>query len=275
MNISETSANPIKKDIAICLSGGGLRATYFHLGVIEALRESKDAAGDSVLKSIKEIYAVSGGAITAAHLVKNWDKYTSEDTKTYESAKNELLQLSQRNIRTRVLHRWTLSTLFIIPRFWKCGLSDWLIREYDSLLEKKTFGDVYLTTENASLKPNIYILSTNIQTGELCSFSSTGFSVTRRHNQPPIEIQTQEIGLSYAVAASSAFPPLFPPVKLPKSIATKLNQALGSLPESNDYYLTDGGIFDNLGFEKLYNSYLLNNTNNINLILISNASSPF
>src|ERR1700754_3902754 len=56
-------------DITLCLSGGGLRATYFHLGVIWALRQK------GLLKKVKRVYAVSGGSIAAAHFALNWSKY--------------------------------------------------------------------------------------------------------------------------------------------------------------------------------------------------------
>jgi predicted acylesterase/phospholipase RssA len=54
----------------LALSGGGFRATLFHLGVIEHLRDA------SLLNGITEISSVSGGSIVAAHLVLNWQACT-------------------------------------------------------------------------------------------------------------------------------------------------------------------------------------------------------
>src|SRR5262249_50093080 len=50
--------DPDKSDVAVCLSGGGYRATVFHNGVLEALEE----AGAPVCA----LTSVSGGSISAA-----------------------------------------------------------------------------------------------------------------------------------------------------------------------------------------------------------------
>ncbi len=55
--------------IDLCLSGGGFRATYFHLGVVKLLRDAR------LLTSIERISAVSGGSIMAANLACQWDDY--------------------------------------------------------------------------------------------------------------------------------------------------------------------------------------------------------
>src|SRR4029450_42781 len=98
----------------LALSGGGFRATLFHLGVISYLYDvesawrtasakdgedwdtflKKIAAIPSVnggattrpdaLTGIKYITSVSGGSILAAHLVLNWEKYTDfKDTTNF------------------------------------------------------------------------------------------------------------------------------------------------------------------------------------------------
>jgi predicted acylesterase/phospholipase RssA len=54
--------------IGLSLSGGGFRATLHHLGLIRYLRDA------GVLAHVKDIAAVSGGSILAAHLVLNWDR---------------------------------------------------------------------------------------------------------------------------------------------------------------------------------------------------------
>ena len=48
--------------IALTLSGGGFRATLFHLGVVRFLYEAK------LLDKVTDICSVSGGSILAAHL---------------------------------------------------------------------------------------------------------------------------------------------------------------------------------------------------------------
>jgi Patatin-like phospholipase len=54
------SSMPKDINIALCLSGGGFRATLFHLGVLKRLDEL------GLLARVRMLSAVSGGAVTAA-----------------------------------------------------------------------------------------------------------------------------------------------------------------------------------------------------------------
>jgi len=63
-------ADPESIPIAIALSGGGFRATLFHLGVVRLLYDAKK------LNNVRYLGAVSGGSVLAAHLALRWDQYT-------------------------------------------------------------------------------------------------------------------------------------------------------------------------------------------------------
>ncbi len=52
--------------VGLCLSGGGYRATVFHLGVLWLLYEAR------LLSTAKRISSVSGGSITAGVLALKW-----------------------------------------------------------------------------------------------------------------------------------------------------------------------------------------------------------
>ena len=52
--------------LGLALSGGGLRATLFHLGVVRFLRDA------GLLGEVTHIVSVSGGSILGAHLALNW-----------------------------------------------------------------------------------------------------------------------------------------------------------------------------------------------------------
>src|ERR1700745_2636951 len=90
--------------IGIALSGGGFRATLFHLGVIEYLRHI------GRLKDIKTITSVSGGSILAAHLVLNWEKYNGTDEE-FEQARNEVLNFIQSDLRSYIIRRYPITLL--------------------------------------------------------------------------------------------------------------------------------------------------------------------
>src|SRR4051794_41894807 len=59
----------IMNRIGLALSGGGFRATLYHLGLVRFLRDA------GLLSQVTHITSVSGGSVFAAHLVLNWDLY--------------------------------------------------------------------------------------------------------------------------------------------------------------------------------------------------------
>jgi hypothetical protein len=74
--------------------------------------------------------------------------------------------------------------------------------------------------------------------------------------------------IAFAVAASSAFPPLFPPIEIS-------NQTLFCDKRMFPYshYLTDGGVYDNLGIDKL--SWFQNAKQELDLFIASDAQGNF
>lgn len=268
-------------NIALCLSGGGFRATLFHLGVIKALRDYgalstspgpsaaqstssdpsavspnlQDPAFRHAVFDVTELYAVSGGSILAAHMVANWESYVGTDTQ-FKTVEEELLAFSQLNLRDRILRRWILFRTFgliaewasripmfgsIVPR--RPGLYSrtyWLQREYDRLL-----GGRLLCQARKNLSPVCHILTTSFTTGELCSFTDDYFDIEAEQPEP-VRTSCGHLRLSLPVAASSAFPPMFPPIEL--------NDDMLANPNPPDHfekvYLSDGGVFDNLGIAK-------------------------
>lgn len=56
--------NPRTNRLGLALSGGGFRASLYHLGLVRWLRDG------GILPRITHITSVSGGSIFAAHLVR-------------------------------------------------------------------------------------------------------------------------------------------------------------------------------------------------------------
>jgi predicted acylesterase/phospholipase RssA len=195
------------------------------------------------LSGIEKIYSVSGGSIFAAHLVLNWAKYTGTNEQEAFAAAQEFVEKSRRDIRGRVVRRTVLSAIWFLPlillrpfpplrkkiRFSRIG---YLIAEYDHL-----FGDQRL--HNLPETPNLNMLTTSMISGDLCQFSRWGF----KHGDE--QFAGDEIKISFAVASSSAFPPLFPPAKLARKDFGASNKNFNP----THAYLTDGGVFDNSGYQ--------------------------
>jgi predicted acylesterase/phospholipase RssA len=255
--------NTEKPRIALCLSGGGLRATFFHLGVVRYLAET------GLLAHTTTICSVSGGSILAAHLVQRWREYTSS-LADFDRAANQLVRFGLFDLRGRIVRRWLLSIIIfpvrLLPkRLW--ARTEILRRYYDARL----FNGATLRTlqrHEGGAVPELHILATSLTTGGLCSFNDDGFWID--NGKQPKFIRSGLLPISLAVAASSAFPPLFPPVVLSRKT---LNASEEELPYDTEN-LTDGGVFDNLGLRKmhrLHESRLLD----VDLIISSDAGAGF
>lgn len=211
------------------------------------------------------ISAVSGGSILAAHLAVNWDKYNG-DQATFEAAADELIRFTTIDVRGRIVRRWLCGSLLLFPRIFR-----WLT--FDSLL-KKSYSTLY---RNATLKdlsgspshPEFHILATSLTTGGVCKFTAEGFVHFDWNDQERI-IRNSSLPLSIAVAASSAFPPLFPPIAVSREL---LNA------DSRDFdktqYLTDGGVFDNLGLHELSRIAKQKTGTNWQSLVVSDAGGNF
>src|SRR5215510_14415690 len=88
--------------IGLALSGGGFRASLYHLGLIRFLRDA------GILSRVTHVTAVSGGSVVAAHLLLNWDRYNGS-TAEFESAANEMLAFARMDVRNRILRRFPLA----------------------------------------------------------------------------------------------------------------------------------------------------------------------
>lgn len=274
-------------NLGIAFSGGGFRATLFHLGVVSFLRDAK------LLSQITHITSVSGGSILAAHLVLNWDKYTSDDDEQFNEAADEIIKFVRADIRGRIFRRAPMYFPFrLIPGMRYLGKTptDLLYKYYSKHLyniplengKKSEATLLNLGSPNISgvrKRPKLFLLTTNIIKGRLWSFAKDGiYNVdVKSENSENLGTANSYI-LSKAVAASSAFPGLFPPIALTEKEIGISKQVL----EDDPVYLSDGGVFDNLGIRKFHT--ILKSLNNesdtqgngeIGRIIISDASATF
>src|SRR2546429_1306630 len=127
------------KKLGLALSGGGFRASLYHLGLIRFLRDA------GILSQVTHITSVSGGSIMAAHLVLNWDRYNGSANE-FDAAASELLTFVQLDVRNRIIRRFPLSFPLRWPRRLLGRSNRRLTRtgllEYHS--EKSLYGDISL-----------------------------------------------------------------------------------------------------------------------------------
>jgi predicted acylesterase/phospholipase RssA len=198
------------KKIGLALSGGGFRASLYHLGLIRFLRDA------GLLSQVSHITSVSGGSIMAAHLVLHWDRYNGSPSE-FEAAAAELLSFVRLDVRNRIVRRFLLTLPLRWPRKLLGRSNRKLTRtgllEYH--YERYLYGDKSLF--ELPEKPQLHLLATNLSEGCLCSFNRDGLLMVRRQPNGTVRLDHTHIGLAtvaMAVAASSAFPGFFPPLEL-------------------------------------------------------------
>src|SRR6516162_5159423 len=253
------------KKIGLALSGGGFRATLFHLGLVRFLHDA------GLLRQVTHITSVSGGSIIAAHLALNWDLYTGS-AKDFDQAASKLLAFTRLDVRNRIVRRFPLGLLLRGPR-WLLGLSNRQVTR-TGLLEKQYEKNLYGDKSLFELpeRPQLHILATNLSEGCLCSFNRDGlWMMQEKAGRSQIErIRVGLMAAPMAVTASSAFPGFFPPLEL-------TGRDVGARGgEFGRQAYTDGGVFDNLGVRMFpWLTPLLKEEKELDGILVSDVGKPF
>ncbi len=244
--------------IALCLSGGGYRASLFHGGALRRLNEV------GLLSQVRTITSVSGGSITNALLAKHWPNFTGGRVFTnFAEFESDLRGFCARDTRTGSLTWERLD-----PRNWAALISDdhsatdLLAQQYeDHLVPKMTLGDTAIAKG-----PKFIFCASNLQTG--VSFEQ---SCDRIGDYQIGYAKVPEMRLSDAVAASSAFPIAFPPLILKfdpdRFSGGKLSDPALRRQLARRIALTDGGVYDNLGLEPVWKTH--------RVVLCSDGGKPF
>jgi predicted acylesterase/phospholipase RssA len=230
--------------LALCLSGGGFRAMFFHLGVVRLLQEV------GCLKRVTHVFSVSGGSVLAGHLSLNWSAYTSGRETAFQDLSDALVRFGRDDLRGRIVRRWVLLR----------SRASTLQRQYDAFFKGARLRELPPT-------PTFHFLTTSMTTGRLCAFTRDAFLVVHEDGHV-VSFPAEAQPVAQAVAASSAFPPLFPPLQLD---LPDLPRAQFPIAE----YLTDGGVFDNLGISRLHRLVSDATKAGFARIIVSDASALF
>jgi NTE family protein len=233
----DPDAKPTDAGMALCLSGGGYRAMVFHLGALIRLNEA------GLLKQLDRISSVSGGSITAAMLGLKWVKLKFNAKNVATKLMSEVVD-PIRALASTTIDRTAIGIGSLLPAV---SIGD----RVEAAYHKHLFGDA--TLQNLPESPRFVINATNVQSGVLWRFMRPYMRDYRVG-----EVRKPTVTLAKAVAASSAFPPFLSPVRLelrPNSFTPKSGLDLQREPFTSEVFLTDGGVYDNLGLETALKRY--------------------
>jgi NTE family protein len=238
----------VQPGIGLALSGGGFRATLFHLGSLWRLNEL------GYLPKLDRISSVSGGSITAGRLAVRWGQLTWDGPVATNFQAEIVTPL--RDFCTRNIDGPAIGEGALLP--WK-RVSDVVQAAYREHL----LGDS--TLQALPDHPQFVINATNFGTGVDFRFSKP-YAGDYRIGLIP----NPTFPLALAVAASSAFPPFLSPVVIDADPATFQYKDGADLYEQIAYrtrlFLTDGGVYDNLGLETVDKRF--------RTVLVSDAGAP-
>jgi NTE family protein len=237
----------LRPGIALALSGGGFRATLFHIGTFIRLNEL------GYLAKLDRVSAVSGGAIAAGMLACRWEAIKAAGFTAAELDRlvtQPLRAFCSRNIDARAIAEGTISP-------WS-SINDVLVREYDELFGRMRLADL-------PDHPRTIFNTTNLQTGRDFRISKAYMADYRVGR-----IDNPDLSVGKAVGASSAFPPVLSPCII-EVAPTSWQLVDGADLFDNPRYketlkLTDGGAYDNIGLEPI---------DTFSTILVSDAGAPF
>lgn len=249
--------------IGIALSGGGYRATAFHLGTLKKLQQM------GILSRVKIISTISGGSITGACYCARQGDFDS----FYEDLYNGL---QTKDVVKKILLSW-MGLRFLVFLLLFLGSGYFLFTSYAWLFPvaivllvlvllkfqfqlfpiSKRIEQIYneffykgVTLGWLPETPVLVIGSTNLQTAKPFSFSRTWMQdSTYQFMDDPVKFKAGPFPLARAVMASSCVPFAFTPVTIGKEFFEDESEANKVHP-----VLVDGGVYDNQGIHKIMQS---------------------
>lgn len=244
-------------EIGLALSGGGVRAAVFHLGVLCRLAE------EGLLESVAFVSTVSGGSLGTGLI------YTLSGNRWPTSAEylGSVLPEARRLLTNVGIQRDALFRLLLRP--WRLLSSGWANVLSESLARR--WGVRGLVSELPH-RPRWIINATSYESGKNWRFAPRrmGDYLTGHVFEPPVPVAD-------AMAASAGYPILigFLVLETKDYAWNRYREGSTSETEPSDpglrrLHLWDGGVYDNLGVEALFKPGRLRE--GCNFLVVSDAS---
>ena len=242
--------------VALALSGGGVRASVFHCGVLQRL------ALDGLLESTTFVSTVSGGSLVVGLILcQNGHRWPGSD---------EFLNAVLPSVRAR-LTTATLQWSYL----WRSVALPWRLargRAHVLAGQLEAQWRIHGSMQDVTETPRWIVNATCYETGRNWRFSRPrmGDYVTNYVLEPAMPIAD-------AIAASAAVPGLIGPLAIRSDEYDWHRYEQGELvPGSTPakrYALWDGGVYDNLGVEALFKPGG-GFRDGFDFLLVSDASAP-
>jgi len=246
-------------NIGISLSGGGLRAAVFHLGLLHRL------ARVGQLEEVRFLSTVSGGSLAIALIYAINDGTWPDSDKFIKDTLPKLRALLTTIHLQRSLYIRSAYKPWKVP-FARANLMAETIRDK---------WDVNLSLKDLPDTPRWFINSTCYETGK-----NWRFDKKRMGDYQFGYVINPDYDVADAIAASAALPILIGPFELNTTLYQwhkygphRGNDFIPSEPIMDQVHLWDGGIYENLGLESLY-KIGQGPREGIDYLIVSDAGAP-
>ena len=227
-----------KPGVALCLSGGGYRATMFHAGALWRLNDM------GWLPKLNRISSVSGGAVAAACLGANWNDLQFDGHGVDHNFENTVIAPLRALTRHTINWHVRVMTAPLIPGRTVANQLAYLLGHH--LLGEKRLADL-------PDEPRFDFNAASLQSGALWRFSKH-----RTKDWRVGVVPNPDLSLATVVAASAAYPPFLSPLRVrlrPKDFVSESGADLQRDPYTRSAVLTDGGVIDALGIEAVWKMF--------------------
>lgn len=238
--------------LALCLSGGGFRASLFHLGVLRRLWEL------GILGRVTTLSSVSGGSILAGFLADAMCRHGWTSLAEVTDWEHQIAG-SFRRFVSRDLCTWPILAHALWSWAFPGPRARAMVRRYQGRLSGRRLREI-------PESPRFVFCATDVAFGVSWVFTRARVGDYRAgYARTPASLP-----LAYAVAASACFPPVFGPMRVPippgefrrgkyrEADRARIMQRVA---------LSDGGVYDNLGLEPALRNH--------HTAIVSDAGAPF
>jgi NTE family protein len=248
--------------IALALSGGGIRAMVFHLGVLRLLAERH------LLERVLRLSTVSGGSLLVGLTLQEsdgcWPSSEGFLLTVYPRLREKLCQRNlQWGTARQLLNPWNFR--FILSRANLLALA--LVNEWN----------ISSKLSELPTTPEWSINGTTAENGKRFRFKRNGIGDYQLGYAAPGNFL-----LADAIAVSAAFPGGFGPLRISTKGFDWCKREWGAPPGTEKpidigyavLHLYDGGVYDNLGLEPFFDAGKGNAKHEDSVIIVSDAGAP-
>ena len=247
--VAESRVNPHSADdvlkrprIALALSGGGFRASIFHLGVLRRLAEC------GWLDRVDVLSTVSGGSLLGGFVALRWEEMLRKGG-TPEAFETTIVRpfldiVTKQNF----ILRWTTGG-------WKLPFKKYRDATFTrSKLAGEIYSEMFYDGRSCAdlpVRPYLVLNATSLLSMRAWRFTRSGLGDSRFGHAAWGD---KPLSIGEAAGASAAFPPVFPPPRI-RCADYPFGKPIYDeepLPTVDYVMLSDGGVYDNLGVEAVH-----------------------